>query len=86
MSTLNAAEWNARYPMGTPVVAYPHFRPGQQPAGWPEGPRLETTTRSGAWTLGHGDPVVLVEGETGGISLANVDPVAVATTGGEGRD
>ncbi|MCX5601581.1 hypothetical protein OOK29_25865 [Streptomyces phaeochromogenes] len=30
-------------------------------------------TRSAAWTLGHGEPVVLVDGYSGGIALTHID-------------
>jgi hypothetical protein len=41
-----------------------------------------TKTRSRAWTLGHGTPVVAVEGPGGGISLTHIDVIA---DGGESR-
>lgn len=85
---MNAAQFNARYPVGTPVVAYPFVRP-EHPvavryreavaAGLPRKPeddpctRLDTVTRTPAWTVGHGEPVVSVEGYAGGISLEHVD-------------
>lgn len=61
---MNADEWNARYPDGTPVTAYPDTRDDQP---------MYTRTRSAAWTLGHGAPVVSVEGYAGGIHLTHVD-------------
>ena len=61
---MNADEWNAAHPVGTPVVAYPAFRSDQP---------LYTHTRSEAWTLGHGTPVVKVVGYAGGIALTHVD-------------
>ncbi|MEU7405835.1 MULTISPECIES: hypothetical protein [Streptomyces] len=82
---MNAKQWNARYPVGKRVMAYPSVRPenplavtyqeraaaGSLPASWGSAPcrRLNTVTQSVAWTFGHGAPVVLVEGETGGIVL-----------------
>lgn len=87
---MNAEEWNARYPVGTPVVAYPSIRPEHAVAvAYREAAeagrtfrsdtdpctRLETTTRTPAWTLGHGEPVVSVEGYAGGIALTHVDVV-----------
>ena len=85
---MNADEFNARFPVGTPVVAYPFVRP-EHPvavryreavkAGLPRKPeddpctRLVTVTRTPAWTLGHGEPVVSVEGYAGGICLTHVD-------------
>jgi hypothetical protein len=38
---VNADQFNALYPVGTPVVAYPGFRPEDDPAA----ERIETTTR-----------------------------------------
>jgi len=52
------AVWNGRCPAGTPV----HLMED-------DGSVTETRTRSAAWQLGHGQPVVLVEGRTGGYSL-----------------
>ena len=60
-----ADEWNARYPVGTEVAAYPLSR-NDAP--------LITTTRTPAWTLGHGAAVVSVHGFTGGICLTHIDP------------
>ncbi|WP_049569100.1 hypothetical protein [Streptomyces sp. SBT349] len=63
---MNADAWNAAHPVGTQVVAYPATRADEP---------LYTWTRSMAWALGHGEPVVLVEGRSGGIALSHVDPV-----------
>lgn len=74
MTHLTAAEFNDRHPIGTPVIAYPGCRP--EPAGrkpCTDCPRLETRTRSIAWNLGHGEPVVKVDGYAGGISLEHID-------------
>lgn len=85
---MNASEWNERYPIGMPVIAYPLLRPEDPMAvayrkraeegrayGDPDPcERLETRTRSQAWALGHGTPVVLVDGYSGGICLTHVDP------------
>lgn len=61
----DADRWNARYPVGTPVDAYPGAR-------WDE--PLRTHTRTPAWRLGHGDSVVSVDGYAGGIALTHIDP------------
>ena len=37
-----------------------------------------TRTRSEAWTLGHGQPVVMLEGKSGGYDLARVECAACA--------
>ena len=78
---MNAETFNARYPVGTPVIAYPLTRPED---GQPEFfERLITRTRSEAWTLGHGDPVVKVDGYTGGICLTHVVPFRATDTSPE---
>jgi len=66
-----ADEFNRRYPVGTPVVAYPLTRPEDNNPHFFK--QLETVTRTPAWILGHGDPVVSVEGYAGGICLTHVD-------------
>ncbi|GES27827.1 hypothetical protein AB0G60_03105 [Streptomyces angustmyceticus] len=84
-----ADAWNARHPIGTRVMAYPGIRPEHPVAAAhqrrvEEGrtygdtdpcTRLETTTRTPAWILGHGEPVVSVEGYAGGICLTHVDVI-----------
>ncbi|MFD9070588.1 hypothetical protein [Streptomyces lasiicapitis] len=71
---MTADEFNALYPVGTPVIAYPLTRPeGKAPEFFE---RLETTTRTPAWNLGHGVPVVSVEGYPGGIALSHIDVCA----------
>jgi hypothetical protein len=75
-----ADAWNAKYPVGTPVMAYPWVR-SEHPAFDPA-TALTTCTRSVAWPLGHGEPVVLVEGYSGGIVLEHIDVIA---DGGESR-
>jgi len=74
---LTADAWNSLYPVGTPVIAYPGVRPE---FGLTKYPRLETRTRSRAWNLGHGEPVVKVDGYAGGISLEHVDVQEQAAT------
>jgi hypothetical protein len=70
MTDLTATQWNERFPIGTPVIAYPGVRPEYSGDGYT---RLETHTRSRAWNLGHGEPVVAVDGYAGGISLKHID-------------
>jgi hypothetical protein len=92
-----ADAWNAKYPVGTPVMAYPGVRPEDEVAvgyrqrvekgstfGGETDPTegLKTFTRTPAWTLGHGEPVVSVEGYAGGIVLDHIDVIA---KGGETR-
>lgn len=87
---MTADEWNELYPVGTKVMAYPGVRPDdpialslerRRDAGQFIDPRdadlcraLTTVTRSRAWTLGHGSPVVAVDGYGGGICLTHVYP------------
>ncbi|NEA20742.1 hypothetical protein [Streptomyces halstedii] len=88
---MTAEQWNALYPIGTPVVAYPGVRPENPLAAavrkrQADGRSLEeadvdlcrtltTVTRTPAWTLGHGAPVVSVEGYPGGIHLTHIDVI-----------
>lgn len=60
------ATWNASVPIGTPVM-YRHVVGG---------PETASKTRSEAWALGHGQPVVKIDGESGGW---NLDFVRVVT-------
>lgn len=57
---MTAERFNAETPIGTPLRYYPI-------AGHSE--FVETKTRSEAWELGNGAPVVLVEGRSGGVSI-----------------
>lgn len=59
--------FNANVPPGTPVRFWKLRAPWQQP--------VETTTRSAAWALGHGDGVVLVEGISGGVAISHVEVI-----------
>jgi len=63
---MTAALWNALYPEGTKVAAYPGTLTDEP---------LITVTRSAAWPLGHGEPMVLVEDYSGGIVLGHVHPL-----------
>lgn len=88
---MTADEWNDRYPVGTPVVAYPGIRPDHPVAaafreraaagrlfkGADTDPctRLQTATRSEAQTLGGHTDVVWVEGHSACIALTHVDPI-----------
>ncbi|MBL1115360.1 hypothetical protein JK364_23605 [Streptomyces sp. 110] len=91
---MNDEQWNALYPIGTPVVAYPGVRP-EDPLAVAVRKRqadgrfvvgadanlcraLTTVTRTPAWRLGYGDPVVSVEGCTGGIHLTHIDVIVEA--------
>lgn len=68
---MNTETFNARYPVGTAVVAYPDVRPEHDA----QAERLITRTRSAAQVLsGHTD-VVWVEGHPACIALTHVDPI-----------
>ena len=59
-------EWNSLHPVGTRVRYWPLI--GQQ-----NPPPVEGVTRSKAWCLGYGDPVVLITGKAGGMSLDHLE-------------
>jgi hypothetical protein len=66
---VNAAEFNALYPIGTPVVAYPGCRPEDDA----NDERLVTFTRSKAEVLGGHTDVVWVDGHGACIALTHID-------------
>ena len=70
---ISANEFNALYKEGTPVKYYPLSD---------EDNFEETKTRSIAWELGHGEPVVLVEGRTGGVALSHIEIIPAILVGG----
>jgi hypothetical protein len=63
---MNAETWNEQHKIGIRVAAYPATRDDKP---------LLTRTRSEAWALGHGEPVVKVVGYPGGITLSHVDVI-----------
>ncbi|WP_442803603.1 hypothetical protein OG411_29730 [Streptomyces pseudogriseolus] len=67
---MNAEQFNARYPVGTPVLAYPGCRPEDDR----NATRLVTRTRSKATVLGGHTDVVWVDGHSACIALSHVDP------------
>lgn len=80
---MTPAEFNARYPIGTPVIAYPGIRPDDPVADAFDVTHIETRTRTKAWSA-HGTPVVMVEDHGAWISLTHIDPVDLyASTRGE---
>ena len=58
---MKAAEWNELYPVGTAVILTDDLSKEHH-----------TNTRSIAWELGHGAPVVKVTGRTGGYDLDRI--------------
>ncbi|MEU1663651.1 hypothetical protein ABZ547_08545 [Streptomyces sparsogenes] len=67
---MNAEHFNARYPVGTPVMAYP----GARPENDRNATRLVTRTRSRATVLGGHTDVVWVDGHSACIALTHIDP------------
>ncbi len=62
-------EFNAINPVGTKV----RYRSLREEATQYD--IKETTTRSEAWTLPSGEPVVMIEGKAGGVSLYHVEAI-----------
>lgn len=69
---MNAAEFNAAYPIGTPVLAYP----GVRPEDGADDDTLITRTRTKAQVVSSGTDAVWVDGHGAYISLTHVDPVS----------
>lgn len=59
-------DWNARYPVGTPVIRYALVSPLRFPS--------EKYTRSAAWLMGGHSAMIMVEGVAGGVMLESVVP------------
>ncbi|MEV6833533.1 hypothetical protein AB0N17_03215 [Streptomyces sp. NPDC051133] len=68
---MNAEQWNERFPVGTPVLAYPGARPEHDPSAEP----LITRTRSHAQLIGGHTDVIWVDGHGAYITLTHVDPI-----------
>lgn len=71
---LDVERWNTRYPIGTPVTAYP----GVRPADDPHAERLITRTRSQAQVLEGHSAVVWIDGHSSCIALTHIDPIQSA--------
>lgn len=63
-------EWNAKYPVGTPVTRYRLVSPLESPE--------YTKTRSEAWLMGGHTAMVMVEGVAGGVMVKSVIPLSAA--------
>jgi hypothetical protein len=70
MLKMTAELWNAYYPVGTVVLFEPALGHGEYE---------RRATRSAAWTLGHGEVVVSLEGRAGGCSVEHMAPVVIPT-------
>lgn len=60
-------EWNAKHPIGTPVIRWKLIDPLAEPK--------ETKTRSEAWLMGGHSAMIMVEGVSGGVCLESVTPI-----------
>lgn len=56
-------EWNARHPIGTPIRYWEVL---------PFGPIFDTTTRGEAFAAASGDPVVMLTGKSGFVSIFHI--------------
>lgn len=61
MTQQQVDEWNDWFPPGTECLLLGNY-----------GEAIKTKTRSIAWLLGHGQPVVKVEGKSGGWELDRI--------------
>lgn len=61
MNGMSAKEFNEKLPVGSAVIYEDDF-----------GEKHNTFTRTPAWTLGHGEVVVSLEGRSGGYSLERI--------------
>jgi hypothetical protein len=96
---VNAEQWNERYPVGSPVLAYPGIRPdapvaiafreraaaGRLFKGADKDPctRLLTRTRTVAQKSSSGHDVVWVDGHGAYIALTHIDPFRATDTSPE---
>lgn len=69
-SKLNAVQWNKEHPPGAHVRYWPILPPID---GCPP---VDAVTRSEAWELGDGSPVVLITGRSGGVRLSHLEVVS----------
>ena len=64
---MTATAWNASVPIGTKVRYWPILPP------IPSAPPVDAATRSEAWELGSGHPVVKITGKAGGVHLDHLE-------------
>jgi hypothetical protein len=68
---MTSDQWNESHPVGTRVRYWPVLNDdGSFARAFPP---TETITRSEAWDLGSGHPVVLIKGRTGGFHLGHLE-------------
>ena len=63
--------WNEHVPEGTEVLYWPIWPKDSILREWEA---RRTKTRSCAWALGDGRPIVLVEGQSGGVAIGHCAP------------
>lgn len=61
---ISAEKWNAKHRPGIGVLVK-----------LDNGTLWHTKTRSEAWELGHGQPVIMLEGKAGGYDLQRITPM-----------
>jgi len=64
VNKIKAEDWNSKYPIGTKVRYWP--------IKGIEKEYIDTTTRSEAWELGHGEVIVKIVGRTGGCAISHM--------------
>jgi hypothetical protein len=67
MKKISAESFNRRFPIGTPV-RYWAVLPQH-----PSVPPKDTKTRSAAWEVANGRPIVMIEGLSGGVALSHIE-------------
>lgn len=82
MTDLTSDQFNARYPVGTLVAAYPGVRPETDPTATV----IVGATRSTATVLGGHTDVVWVDGHSACIALSHIDPICGSRCTKPGHD
>lgn len=62
-----ADKWNAKHPVGTPVIRYKLIDPLEDGSS--------TVTTSEAWVMGGHSVMVMVGGVSGGVCIESVKPI-----------
>jgi DNA repair exonuclease SbcCD ATPase subunit len=70
---ITADEFNAKYPVGTPVKFWPGWRTVNGSPGGAEIPPVISKTTTPAWEMPNGEHVVTCEGRSGGMWLQHVE-------------
>lgn len=70
---MNADQWNSNHGIGTPVRYWPLKKNGRFVVAGDSTKPVDTETRSEAWELGDGTPVVAIKGKSGGVALDHLE-------------